>query len=288
MVKIIANFDTEMICLHTIWKGAINFGLLNVPVKMGTATSKENISFKTLHKECNTPLQQKKFCPNCNKEVPYEDIVKGYEYEPGKFAIITDEEIDNLQIKSAKYIQIVDFIKINEVDPIFYDKTYYLAPEKGGEKPYLILRNAMRDTGRVAVAKVAIREKENLCLVRLVNDVLAIETMFFSEEVKSADDIGINKIEASVEIRDVEMDMAKQLVENLTAEFSPDKYHDEYREELLKLIRAKIEGQQVIEPAPVPDQPQIIDLMEKLRASVEATKQQPEAPAKKRTKVKTG
>lgn len=233
-------------------------------------------------------MQQKKFCPNCNKEVPYEDIVKGYEYEPGKFAIITDEEIDNLQIKSAKYIQIVDFIKINEVDPIFYDKTYYLAPEKGGEKPYLILRNAMRDTGRVAVAKVAIREKENLCLVRLVNDVLAIETMFFSEEVKSADDIGINKIEASVEIRDVEMDMAKQLVENLTAEFSPDKYHDEYREELLKLIRAKIEGQQVIEPAPVPDQPQIIDLMEKLRASVEATKQQPEAPAKKRTKVKTG
>ena len=276
-----------MICLHTIWKGAINFGLLNVPVKMGTATSKENVAFKTLHKECNTPLKQKRFCPNCNKEVAYEDVVKGFEYEPGKFVIISDEEIDNLPIKSARYIQIVDFIKINEVDPIFYEKTYYLAPEKGGEKPYLILRNAMRDTGRVAVAKVALREKEHLCLVRLVNDVLAVETMFFPDEVRSAEEIGISNIEASVEIRDVEMDMARQLVENLTAEFSPDKYHDEYREELIKLIRAKIEGQQVIEPVLVQEQPQIIDLMEKLRASVEATKQKPETP-KKRAKTKTG
>jgi DNA end-binding protein Ku len=273
--------------LHTIWKGAINFGLLNVPVKMGAATSKENVAFKTLHKECNTPLKQKRFCPICNKEVPYEDVVRGYEYEPGRFVIITDEEIENLPIKSAKYISIVDFIKINEVDPVFYEKTYYLAPEKGGEKPYLILRNAMRDTGRVAVAKVALREKEHLCLVRLVNDVLAVETMFFPDEVRSAEEIGIDKLEASVEVRDVEMDMAKQLVENLTAEFAPEKYHDEYREELLKLIRAKIEGQQIIEPAPVSDQPQIIDLMEKLRASVEATKQKPETAAKKRTK-KTG
>ena len=154
--------------MQTVWKGSVSFGLINVPVKMSTATRRENIAFTTLHKECNTPLKQKRYCPKCDREVAYEEVAKGYEYEPGKFVIMSEEDLDAIQVKSSKYIDIVDFIRIDEVDPIFYDKTYYLAPEKGGEKPYLILRDAMKQTGRVAVAKVAIRQKEYLCLVRLV------------------------------------------------------------------------------------------------------------------------
>ncbi|NLW07754.1 MAG: Ku protein, partial [Clostridia bacterium] len=257
--------------------------------KMGAATQRENISFKTLHKKCNTPLKYKKFCPHCNVEVPIEEIIRGYEYEPGKFVHISDEELENLPIKSAKYIQIVDFIRLEEVDPIFFDKTYYLAPEAGAEKPYLILRNAMRDKGRVAVAKVTLRNKEHLCVIRLVGNVLALETMFFADEVRSSEELGIDRLEQRVKILPAETEMANQLVENLTAKFDPDKYHDEYRQELLKLIRAKIEGEEVIEAAPPAEPPKVVDLLEKLRASVEATqKEGPATRSGKKKKTKAG
>ena len=257
--------------MQTVWKGSVSFGLINVPVKMSTATKRENIAFKTLHRECNTPLKQKRYCPKCDREVPYEEVAKGYEYEPGKFVLISEEDLEAIQVKSSRYIDIVDFIKIDEVDPIFYDKTYYLAPEKGGEKPYLILRDAMRQTGRVAVAKVAIRQKEYLCLVRLVGEALALETMFFPEEVRAAEGLGIQSVQESIQIRPEEMQMAVQLVENLTAPFTPDKYKDTYREELLKVIRAKVEGREFVETEPVPERENVIDLMEKLRKSVAMT-----------------
>lgn len=271
--------------MQTVWKGAISFGLLNVPVKMGAATSRESISFRMLHKECNTPISQKKFCSKCNKEISNDDIVKGYEYEPGKFVILTEEDFEAVPIKTAKYINIVDFIKLEEVDPVYYDKTYYLWPEKGGEKPYLILRNAMKETGRVAVAKVTIRQKEHFCLVRLIDDTLALETMFYPNEVRAKDELGIDAIEKSIEIRPAEMDMAVKLVENLTASFDPEKYKDNYREELLKIIRAKIEGQQIVEAPDIPQSSNIIDLMERLRQSVEATKKKADdkSPDKKGT-----
>jgi len=260
--------------MQTVWKGAISFGLLNVPIKMGAATSRENIAFKTLHKECNTPLKQKKFCPKCNKEISKEDVVKGYEYEPGRFVIISPEDLESVPVKSAKTIDIVDFIKLEEVDPIYYDRTYYLWPDTGNEKPYFILRNAMKDTGRVAVAKVTIRQKEHLCLIRIVGDCLAIETMFFPDEVRSTAETGIENMEDRIEIREAETTMAIQLVENLTAPFEPNKYHDEYREELMKIIRAKVEGKDIVEAAPIQQQDNIIDLMEKLKKSVEITEKQ--------------
>jgi len=265
--------------MQTVWKGSVSFGLINVPVKMSTATKRENVSFKTLHKECSTPLKQKRYCPKCDREVPYEEVVKGYEYEPGKFVIMSEEDLEAVQVKSSKYIDIVDFIRIDEVDPIFYDKTYYLAPEKGGEKPYLILRDAMKQTGRVAVAKVAIRQKEYLCLVRLVGEALALETMFYPDEVRSTQDLGIQAVQSSIQIRPEESQMAVQLVENLTAPFTPDKYQDTYREELLKVIRAKVEGEEVVETEPVPERENVIDLMEKLRKSVAMTEAHtPEVP----------
>lgn len=273
------------ITMQTVWKGAISFGLLNVPVKMGAATKKEAVGFRQLHSKCNTPIQQKRFCPKCGKEVPYEDIARGFEYEPGKFVLVTNEELDALPVKSAKYIDIVDFIKIEEVDPVYFDRTYYLWPEQGGEKPYLLLRDAMRETGRVAVAKVALRNKEHLCLIRLIGDTISLAMMFFQDEIRDTEELGVSGLAERVSVRPQERKMAAQLVENLTATFEPGKYHDEYREELLKLIRAKVEGRDTVEPEVV-EAPagNVIDLMERLRQSVEAT--QPKSTAKKTAKKK--
>ncbi len=273
--------------MQTVWKGSISFGLLNVPVRMSVATSKENIRFRTLHKKCHTPLMQKRYCPHCDFEVEYHDTVKGYEYEENKFVIIKDEDLENIPVESTKTIEIVDFIRLEEVDPVYYDKTYYLRPGDGGEKPYLILRNAMKETGRVAVAKVTIRQREHLALIRLIGDVIGLETMFFPEEVRSADELGIKNLEEKIQIRDAEMDMAVKLVENLTAEFDPTKYNNEYREELLKLIRAKIEGEDIEEAKPIPEKTQVLDLMEKLRASVEATSKEKKSAEPKTRKRKT-
>jgi DNA end-binding protein Ku len=277
--------------MQTVWKGAISFGLLNVPVKMGAATHRENISFRQLHRDCNTPINQKRFCSKCNREVAYEEIIRGYEYEPGRFVLISDDELSGLPLKSAKYIDIVDFIQISEVDPIYYDKTYYLWPEKGGEKPYLILRDAMRQTGKAAVAKVAMREREHLCVLRLVGDALSVSMMYFADEIRSDQELGIAGLEQKVPVRPEEMDMAVKLIENLTEAFSPEKYHDAYREELLGLIRAKVEGQQVVQ-AKIPEPEQagnVIDLMERLRQSVEATrKKEAKRPSTKKKKAIPG
>lgn len=276
--------------MQTVWKGAISFGLLNVPVKMGAATQRENVSFRQLHKACNTPINQKRFCPKCGKEVPYEEITRGYEYEPGKFVLISDEELEALPVKSAKYIDIVDFILLSDVDPIYFDKTYYLWPEKGGEKPYLILRDAMRETGKAAVAKVTLRNKEHLCIVRLVEDTLAVCMMYFEDEIRSSAELGIATLQDKVQVRPEEREMAKKLIDNLTETFEPQKYHDAYREELLALIRAKVAGQDVVHAEETVREPagNVVDLMERLRQSVEATKKtetkQKRTPAKKKAK----
>lgn len=260
--------------MQTVWKGAVSFGLLNVPVKMGAATHRENVAFRQLHRDCNTPISQKRYCGKCGREVPYEEIVRGYEYEPGKFVLISEEELENLPVKSAKYIDIVDFIDLREVDPIYFEKTYYLWPEKGGEKPYLILRDAMAATGKAAVAKVTLREKEHLCLVRPAGDTLSLSMMFFPDEIRGSAELGVAELASRVQVRPEETDMAVRLVENLTAPFSPEKYRDAYREELVKLIRAKVEGQRYVEAEEAPREGpgNVVDLMERLRQSVEATR----------------
>ncbi|MGF7184082.1 DNA end-binding protein Ku [Desulfitispora alkaliphila] len=258
--------------MQTVWKGSISFGLLNVPVKMSTATARESLRFRTLHSKCHTPLKQKRFCAKCNQEVEFHDTVKGYEYEENKFVIIDDEDLENIPVESTKTVEIVDFIKLEEVDPIYYDKSYYLRPNEGGEKPYLILRDAMTKTGRVAVAKVTIRQKEHLALVRVSGKALLLETMFFPAEVRGQEELGLPELEERVKIKRAELDMAIELVENLTEEFNPEKYKDEYREELLKIIRKKAQGQDVTVVEPEKERPQVVDLMERLKASVEATK----------------
>lgn len=263
--------------MRTIWKGSISFGLLNVPVKMAAATKKNNIRFRTLHKECGTPLQQIRYCPKCNQEVKWEDTVRGYEYQDNKFVILNDEDFDNIPVKSTKTIDIVDFVNLTEIDPIYYIKTYYLQPAEGGEKPYLILRNAMAETGKVAITKVTIRNKESLAVVRVIDNVLALETMYFPAEVRSSSEVGVEELEDQLSISEVEMKMAVEIVNNLTASFEPEKYTDEYRSALMELIRKKIEREDYTIPEPAAPEEKVVDLMEKLRASVEATRREREA-----------
>lgn len=273
--------------MRTLWKGAISFGLVNIPIRLSTATTKKNIRFKLLHKECNTPVTTVRHCPKCDQEVDYKDLVKGYEYEDNKFVILKDEDFDNIPVKSTKTIDIVDFVKLEEIDPVYYIKTYYLSPAEAGEKPYLLLKKALEDTNKVAITKITIRNKESLAVIRVMRNVLALETMYFTDEVKSADEFGVEIIEEKVKVSKKEEELAVEIVNNLTAEFNPDKYNDEYREELMKIIREKIEGKEIEIPKAVAPENKVLDLMEKLKASVEVSEKK-EKKKRKKTKKKTG
>ncbi|HHW98139.1 MAG TPA: Ku protein [Firmicutes bacterium] len=260
--------------MRSIWNGSISFGLVNVPVKMFTATQDKDIRFRTLHKVCHTPIQYRKFCPNCEQEVTADDLVKAYEYEKGRFVIIEDEDLDALAIAQTRSIDIIDFVNLAEIDPIYFYKSYYLGVGDTGQKAYWLLRKAMEETGKIAIAKVVLRDKQHLAALRVLPECLSLALMFYPDEIRSAE---VLLPEREVALQESEMQMATQLIESLTSPFQPEKYTDEYRAELLKVIEAKIAGQAVA--VPKPQQPgKVIDLMEALQASlalVEQNKQQP-------------
>ncbi|MCX7773456.1 MAG: Ku protein [Clostridia bacterium] len=279
--------------MHTMWKGSISFGLVNIPVKMFAATEDRDIRFKYIHNKCKTPVKNERVCPTCNEEITSKDIVRGYEYEPGRFVIIKDEDIDAVRPPSARTVEILDFVNLKEVDPIYYDKSYYLAPqENGGAKAYTLLRQAMDETGKIAIARITIRDKQSLAVLRFLNHVLVLETIFFPDEVRDMKQIP--GVPENIKIDAREIDMAKQLIENLSAEFEPSKYKDEYREALLNMIHKKIEGEEIVS-APEAPQRNVIDLMAALQASLKKAEEMrkddkmPESPpAKKpRTSKKT-
>ncbi|HLV09735.1 MAG TPA: Ku protein [Halanaerobiales bacterium] len=270
--------------MRTIWKGAISFGLVNIPIRLATATSKKNVRFRMLHNKCKSPVNMVRHCPACDVDVEYNDLVRGYEYEDNKFVVLRDEDFDNIPVKSTKTIDIIDFVKLDEIDPVYYIKTYYLGPAEGGEKPYLILRRAMEKTGKVAISKITIRKKESLAVIRVLNGVLALETMYFSDEVRSTGELNLETLEQKIELAEKEEEMAVEIVNNLTDQFEPEKYTDQYREELMKIIRDRVEGKEV-EIAPEREtENKILDLMDKLKASVEASEK--EASEKKEKKGK--
>jgi len=266
----------------TIWKGAINFGLINIPVKLSAATESKTIAFRSLHNKCKTPINLKRWCPSCGEEAEYKDLVKGYEYEKGSFVEISQADLQKLPVKSKKYIQISGFVKVEDIDPIYFDRAYYLSPDTAGEKPYTLLYGAMKETSRAAVAKITIREKEQLCIVRVYGNVLALNTMYFPDEIREPAEITDSKKNALAATA-AEADMARQIVENLTVLLDPGKFHDEYREKLMEVIGAKIEGHAVHTPntAAPASNTKLTDLWEKLRASVEATQKTPTPPPKK-------
>lgn len=257
--------------MHTMWKGSISFGLVNIPVKMFAATEDKDIRFKTLHKKCRTPIRQERVCPTCQETISPDDLVRGFEYEPGRFVLIDDEDLEAIKPATAKTAEILDFVDLREIDPIYFDKSYYLAPqENSGHKAYSLLCQAMQKTGRIAVAKITIRSKQSLAVIRVLNNILILETIFYPDEVRPVS--LIPGIPQDVRIEERELAMAEQLIENLTTEFRPEKYRDEYQEELLELIRKKAEGEEIVS-APEAPQRNVVDLMAALQASLQQTQE---------------
>jgi DNA end-binding protein Ku len=267
---------------RAIWSGAISFGLVNIPVKLYSAVSRKTVRFHQLDREDNQRIQQKRVNPRTGEEVPFENLVKGYELAPDRYVVITPEELDGLEPQKTKTIDIEDFVDLSEIDPIYYDHPYYLVPDKGAEKAYKLLLEAMKESGKVAIARVVIRSKENLVAIRPLDGVLTMETMLFGDEVVPPDgieDIPASDGKAKTSAREVEM--AKQLIDSLTAEFDPDKYRDEYRDRVLDMIERKADGQDVVVEAPEEEPQKVPDLMAALEASIKGAKRQGGTAAKK-------
>ncbi|BAD40783.1 Ku protein [Symbiobacterium thermophilum] len=261
-----------MDALRAMWKGTISFGLVTIPVKLYAATESKDLRFNLLHEPCQTPVQYRKYCPTCEREVESGEIVKGYEFDRGRYVTLRDEDFESIPLAARRTLEIVAFVRLEEIDPIYFDKTYYLEPGEGGAKAYGLLRHAMEVTGRVAIARVVLRAKESLAALRVFREgVLAMETMHFPDEVRPVAALtGI----AQPELRPQEIEMATGLIESLTMPFSPERFENTYREALLELIQAKIAGAPPAEPGPAPEQGRVVDLMEALRASIRAAEAQ--------------
>lgn len=275
--------------MHTMWKGTISFGLVNIPVKMHAATENKDVKLRQLHKECKSPVKYEKVCPVCDKEVKNEEIVKAYEYAKNKFVVLDDEDIEALRKEQEdKAVEIVDFVKLEDIDPIYFEKSYYLSPNEGGSKAYGLLRNALNDTGKIGIAKMIIRSKEQLAVIRVYENALVVETIHYPDEVRSIQDVP--NIPEEVKIVKKELDTAKMLIDQLTTEFEPEKYNDDYRTALLELIEEKKNNAQTTtaKDKPVPDN--VTNLMDALQASLERAKSEkpkPKQPKQVKRKSKT-
>jgi DNA end-binding protein Ku len=246
------------------WKGFIAFGLISIPVRLSPAARTERISFNQLHKVCHTRLKQPLFCPTCNRMVERSEVEKGYEYEKDQYVLFTDEELDKAEPESARTMEILEFVKTSEIDPLYYDSSYYVTPEEEGRKAYQLLLEAMKKSGYAAVAKVSMHSRENIVILRPQKNGLALHTMFYSNEIRAAEQSG-----GKIEVKEQERALAEQLIKALAAPFQPEKYHDTYQENLKTLIAAKTQGQEVTAVPHVARAP-VIDLMQALKNSLAA------------------
>ena len=258
----------------SVWKGYLTFGLISVPVRLFSAARTEHIAFNQLHKECKTRVRQPLYCPTCERMVERSEIVKGYEYEKGQYVLVEDEEVKKIAPPSASTMEIQEFVSLADVDPLYLDASYYMVPEDAGRKAYQLLVKTMEESGRAAIAKLAMHQREYVVLVRPHDNGLTLHTMYFADEVRSLPEYGRQD---EVKVKPEEIKLAKQLVESLAGDFDPKKYHDEYRERLKALLDAKLQGQEVTVAA----QPQlapVIDMMEALKASLAARPAPPSKP----------
>jgi DNA end-binding protein Ku len=261
--------------MRPIWSGSISFGLVTVPVQMYSATQSQELRFHFLHKDDLQPIGYDKVRKDTGEHVDPDDVVRGFEIEKGKYVPIEDEDLDRLDIELTHSIDILDFVDLEEIDPIYYRKAYYLTPREGAEKPYRLLVRALDDTGKVGIAKVVIRNKQHLAALRAHDGVLVLETMYYSDEVRKPESVN-----GRTRLQKAEVDMAKSLVENLGGSFKPEKYDDTYRKELLDLIKAKAKGKKLPEPQEE-EEGEVVDLMAALRESVEQTRKKSRKRAKK-------
>lgn len=263
--------------MRSLWKGAVSFGLVHIPIKLYPATRRKDVSFNQLHRVCGSRIRYQRFCPHCRVEVRTDDIVRGYEYDKDKYVIVSDDELEQLPVTGTKTIEIKQFVRLDEIDPVFYDKTYYLEPADGGGKAYALLRETLRQTDRIAIATVVLRTKGSLCTLRVGGNALVMETMFYPDEIRST--AALSGLEERAQLGEREMTMAVQLVDSLTEPFSPDRYDDEYRRALTALINEKIRGEEIaVAPAAEPSE-KVADLMAALQASLQAAGVNPGAPS---------
>jgi DNA end-binding protein Ku len=256
--------------MRPLWKGAITFGLISIPVRLYSAVESKSIKFHLLHAEDGGRVKNKRECSKCGKEVAWDDLVKGYEYSKDHYVIFDDEELQALDVDSIKAIDVVTFVPLEDIDPIYYNKTYYVAPEASGIKAYKLLADALEAEGQVGIAKVALRDKEHLSTIRLKDGVFVLETMHWPDEIREAD---FEELTKKVDVRDPEVKMARQLIQQLSGEFRPQEFHDDYRERLQALAERKIQGEEVTVAAEPTEEPApVVDLMEALKASVAEAK----------------
>ncbi len=279
--------------MRTIWNGSISFGLVSIPVGLALATKpaarQSDVSFRMLHRECRTPIKQKRWCPTHDREVGPDEIVKGWEVAKGEFVVVEDEDLEAIeQIDDSRSIEINRFVPLSAVDPIYFDRTYFLAPasNEAQRRPYVLLLEAMKETEVAAVGRFVLRGQEHFCLIRSRGEALALETLFLAEDVRSQ-----AEIEEAVEetkVKDAELALARQVIESLEADFEPEELQSEYRRDLRAMLEAKLAGEEISRPEPVAEDAPVVDLMEALRKSVEeATKQKKPAAGKAAAKKKT-
>lgn len=271
--------------MKALWKGAITFGLISIPVRLYSAVSEKGLKFHLLHEEDGGRIKYKRECSKCGKEVTWDDIVKGYEYSKDHYVQFSEDELDAVDVDSVRAIDVVAFVPLESIDPIYFNKTYYVAPEPSGLKAYRLLQEALEAEGQVGIAKVALRDKEHLATVRLKDEVFVLETMHWPDEIREPD---FEELGKKIEVRDAEVKMARQLVQQLSDEFKPQEFHDEYRVALERLVEQKVEGQEItVAEVPEEEPTKVVDLMEALKASVEAAKKNKKTTATKKKTTKT-
>jgi DNA end-binding protein Ku len=265
---------------RAIWSGSIGFGMVNIPVKLFGATESKDISFHLLHAACGTRLKQLRWCPTDEREVAWGETVRGYEYAKDQYVTLTDADFEKLPLPSKHTIELTAFVKEDEIDPVYYERSYHLVPDERGEKAYALLIRTLEKKGLTAIATITIRKKEQLCALRPKDGALMLETLYYPDEVRARPEMDLN----SVKITDRELDMAFALIDLLRKPFDPEEYKDHYREALAQVIDAKLEGREVVE-SPAPKESKVIDLADALRRSVEAAKKsKPKRAARPRTR----
>jgi DNA end-binding protein Ku len=271
---------------RAIWKGSISFGLVNIPIALYPATRREELKFRLLRKNDLSPVNYKRVAEKDGKEVPWNQIVKGYEYEKGKYVVLKDEDFQRVDVEATQTVDIQDFVEQEEIDPVFFYKPYYLEPQKGGDKAYVLLRDALEKSKKVGIAKVVIKTREYLAGVKPEDGALVLELMHFAEELADTSKLHVPK---RVDIGKREMDMATALIDSMSSKWKPDKYHDEYREALMEVIEEKVEagGKEIEEkPKKAPKPSKVIDLVAVLQKSLEQTGAKKKTTAKPRSKQK--
>jgi DNA end-binding protein Ku len=272
--------------MRTIWNGSISFGLVNIPIGLALATQRSDIAFRTLHRECGTPIKQKRYCPFHERDVEADELVKGWEVAKGEFVMVEEEDLEAIAVQRSQSIEILRFVKLEDVDPVYFDRTYYLAPasSEAQRRPYVLLLEAMKETGMAAVGKFVLWGKENLSLIRPHGDTLALETLFFAEDVRSRAEV--EEMVAETAVKEPELELARQVIDSLAGEWDPEDFENEYRRELRAMLEAKLEGREIKRPEPVPEAP-VVDLMDALRKSVSEAASRKKAAADGKAGAKT-